>query len=96
MGPGGVATIIASCALIIIALAIAYFIIRAGRLMDEVQKTIENVNRIATTAENFTEKLSGLVSNLSSANSGIVKLVGSIVSLFPNRRNSNSQKENEF
>ena len=50
MGPGGIATIIAASALLIIALALAYFIIRASRIMDEVQKTIQSINRIATTA----------------------------------------------
>ena len=88
MGPGGIATIIAASALLIIALALAYFIIRASRIMDEVQKTIQSINRIATTAENVTEKIGGLVTNLSSMNSGVVKLISSISSFIPGRKNS--------
>jgi uncharacterized protein YoxC len=41
MGPGGVATIIASCALMIIALAVAYVIIRVGRLIDEAKTSLK-------------------------------------------------------
>jgi uncharacterized protein YoxC len=41
MGPGGVATIIASCALMIIALAVAYVIIRVGRLIDEAKASLK-------------------------------------------------------
>ena len=88
MGPGGIATIIAASALLIIALALAYFIVRASRIMDEVQKTIQSINRIATTAENVTEKIGGLVSNLSSMNSGVFKLISSISSFIPGRKNS--------
>ena len=35
MGPGGIATIIASCGLFIIAIAISYVVIRVGRFIDE-------------------------------------------------------------
>ena len=35
MGPGGIATIIAAASLAVIALAVAYAIIRVGRLVDE-------------------------------------------------------------
>ena len=96
MGPGGIATIIAASSLIIIAISLAYFIVRAARLMDEVQRTIQSVNRIATTAENFTEKLSGLVSNFSSMNSGLFKIITQISSFIPGRKSSaTSQKEHE-
>ena len=43
MGPGGVATIIASCALMIIAVAVAYVIIRVGRLMDEAKASLKTL-----------------------------------------------------
>ncbi len=43
MGPGGVATIIASCALMIIALAVAYVIIRVGRLIDEAKASLKTL-----------------------------------------------------
>ena len=40
MGPGGIATIIAASALAVIALAIAYVVIRVGRLVDEASKSL--------------------------------------------------------
>ena len=40
-GPGGVATIIAACGLLIIALAIAYAVIRIGRLIDEARASLK-------------------------------------------------------
>ena len=94
MGPGGIATIIASCSLLIIALAIGYTIIRLSRLIDEVQKTVSSANRIVTTAENMTQKVNTLVTTLTEKNSGMLKLLGSLVSLIPNRKN-NSSREHE-
>jgi uncharacterized protein YoxC len=94
MGPGGIATIIAAGALMVIALAIAYFIVRASRLMDEINKTIQSVNRIASTAENLTEKLGSLVTNLTSVNSGIFSLLSSVTSLIPGfarKKNANNE-----
>jgi hypothetical protein len=41
MGPGGIATIIASCALMVIAIAVAYVIIRVGRLIDEAKASLK-------------------------------------------------------
>jgi len=41
MGPGGIATIIASCALMVIAVAIAYVVIRVGRLVDEAKASLK-------------------------------------------------------
>jgi len=95
MGPGGIATIIAASSLAIIAIAISYFIVRATRVVDELQKTIASVNRIATTAENFTEKLSGLVSNLTSMNSGLTKIVSSVSSLIPGVATFTSRKSHK-
>ena len=43
MGPGGIATIIASCALMIIAIAIAYVIVRVGRLIDEAKASLKSL-----------------------------------------------------
>ena len=94
MGPGGIATIIASCSLLIIALAIGYTIIRLSRLIDEVQKTVSSANRIVTTAENITQKVNTLVTTLTEKNSGMLKVLGSLVSLIPNRKN-NSSREHE-
>jgi uncharacterized protein YoxC len=41
MGPGGIATIIASCSLLIIAIAISYAVIRVGRLIDEAKLSLK-------------------------------------------------------
>ena len=41
MGPGGIATIIAASALAVIALAIAYVVIRVGRLVDEASNSLK-------------------------------------------------------
>ena len=43
MGPGGIATIIASCALMTIAIAVAYVIIRFGRLIDEAKASLKSL-----------------------------------------------------
>ena len=43
MGPGGIATIIASCALMIIAVAVAYVIIRVGRFVDEAKLSLKSL-----------------------------------------------------
>lgn len=43
MGPGGIATIIASCALLIIAIAISYVVIRAGRFIDEAKLSLKSL-----------------------------------------------------
>ena len=94
MGPGGIATIIASCSLLIIALALGYTIVRLSRLIDEVQKTVRSANRIVTTAENMTQKVNTLVTTLTEKNTGVLKVLGSLVSLIPNRTN-NSSREHE-
>ena len=44
MGPGGIATIIAAFSLALIALAIAYAIVRVGRLVDEASATLKSVS----------------------------------------------------
>ena len=41
MGPVGIATIIASCALMIIAIAVAYVILRVGNLIDEAKASLK-------------------------------------------------------
>lgn len=41
MGPGGIATIIAASALLIISIAIAYAIVRLGRLIDEASASLK-------------------------------------------------------
>ena len=40
-GPGGVATIIAACSLLAIAIAISYAVVRVGRLVDEAKNSLK-------------------------------------------------------
>ena len=40
-GPGGVATIIAACSLLVIAIAVSYAVIRIGRLIDEAKVSLK-------------------------------------------------------
>jgi len=40
-GPGGVATIIAACSLLVIAIAISYAVIRVGRFIDEAKSSLK-------------------------------------------------------
>lgn len=43
MGPGGIATIIAACSLLVIAIAISYAVIRIGRLIDEAKLSLKTM-----------------------------------------------------
>jgi len=43
MGPGGVATIIAASSLAVIAIAIAYVVVRVGRLIDEAKISLKTL-----------------------------------------------------
>lgn len=43
MGPGGIATIIAACSLLVIAVAISYAVVRVGRLVDEAKLSLKTV-----------------------------------------------------
>ncbi|MBC7463370.1 MAG: DUF948 domain-containing protein [Actinobacteria bacterium] len=43
MGPGGIATIIAACSLLVIAFAISYAVIRVGRLIDEAKVSLKTM-----------------------------------------------------
>jgi uncharacterized protein YoxC len=95
MGPGGIATIIAASALLIIALAIAYAIVRVGNLIDEIEKTVKSVNKIVSTAENFTEKVTGSITNLIEKNSGLLKILGTLATAFAGKKFSRSDREHE-
>ncbi len=95
MGPGGIATIIAASALLIIAVAIAYAIVRVGNLIDEVEKTVKSVNKIVSTAENFTEKVTGSITNLIEKNSGLLKILGTLATAFAGKKFSRSDREHE-
>ena len=43
MGPGGIATIIAACSLLVIAVAISYAVVRVGRLIDEAKLSLKTI-----------------------------------------------------
>ena len=43
MGPGGIATIIAASAFAVIAIAIAYVVVRVGRLVDEAKASLKTL-----------------------------------------------------
>jgi uncharacterized protein YoxC len=95
MGPGGIATIIAASALLIVAVAIAYAIVRVGNLIDEVEKTVKSVNKIVSTAENFTEKVTGSITTLIEKNSGLLKIIGTLATAFAGKKFSRSDREHE-
>ena len=95
MGPGGIATIIAASALLIVAVAIAYAIVRVGNLIDEVEKTVKSVNKIVSTAENFTEKVTGSITTLIEKNSGLLKIIGTLATAFAGKKFSRSGREHE-
>jgi uncharacterized protein YoxC len=48
MGPGGVATIIASISLLIIAVAISYVVVRVGKLVDEASVSLKSLTEETT------------------------------------------------
>ena len=95
MGPGGIATIIAASSLLVIAVAIGYAIVRVGQLIDEVHETVKSVNRVVSTAENFTEKVTGSITNLIEKNSGLLKVIGSLVGALAGKKFSRSDREHE-
>ena len=95
MGPGGIATIIAASALLVIAFALGYAIVRVGNLIDEVEETVKNVNKIVSTAEHFTEKVTGSITSLIEKNSGLLKILGSLATAFAGKKHSHSDPENK-
>ncbi len=95
MGPGGIATIIAASALLVIAFAIGYAIIRIGQVIDEIHETIKNVNKIVSTAENLTEKVSGSITGLIEKNSGFLKVLGKLAGAFATKKFGHSDREHE-
>jgi uncharacterized protein YoxC len=93
MGPGGIATIIAASALLVIAFAVGYTVIRIGRLIDEVQKTVRSVNRITTSAEKATEKINEALGTLVGKNSSIMKLISGAATSFIGRKRASSKDD---
>ena len=94
MGPGGIASIIAASALLIIAFAIAYSVIRLGNLIKEAQKTVRSVNKITATAEALTDKVTLAVNSITKADSPVMKIVGTIAGL-ANSKIRRSSKDHE-
>ena len=91
MGPGGIATIIASASLLLIAGAIAYAVFRVARLIDEVQKTVRSLNRITTSAEKATEKINQALETLVDKNTNILKILTGAASSFIGRKRSSTK-----
>ena len=87
MGPGGIATIIAASSLLIIAIALGYAIIRVSRLIDEVKKTVNSVNKITASAEALTGKVSGAVNSILDKDSNVMKILGTVASFASRRSN---------
>ena len=87
MGPGGIATIIAASSQLIIAIALGYAIIRVSRLIDEVKKTVNSVNKITASAEALTGKVSGAVSSILDKDSSVMKILGTVASFASRRSN---------
>jgi uncharacterized protein YoxC len=67
MGPGGIATIIAASSFAIIAVAVAYTVVRASRLIDEITKTVSMINSPIKSISNAGKSLEELVKKISRA-----------------------------
>jgi predicted PurR-regulated permease PerM len=67
MGPGGIATIIAASSLAIIAVAVAYTVVRASRLIDEITKTVSMINSPIKSISNAGKSLEELLKKISRA-----------------------------
>ena len=67
MGPGGIATIIAASSLAVIAVAVAYTVIRASRLIDEITKTLSMINSPLKSLSNAGKSIEILTKKVSSA-----------------------------
>ena len=85
MGPGGIATIIAASSLAVIAVAIAYTVIRASRLIDEITKTIAMINgplkslsNAGKSIESLTKKVSGATESFLDENPMAMKAAAAI------------------
>lgn len=86
MGPGGIATIIAASSLAVIAIAIAYTVVRASRLIDEITTTVSLINKplisitkAAKSVEDLTTKVTGATDSFLENNPLAMKAAGAIV-----------------
>lgn len=99
MGPGGIATIIASCALMVNAIAVAYVIIRLGRLIDEVHTTVtlvngplKSINRITKNAEDLSDKVNEATTSFINKNGSAVKVAGALLSAASMKKSRSKKK----
>lgn len=99
MGPGGIATIIASCALMVIAIAVVYVIIRLGRLIDEVHTTVtlvngplKSINRITKNAEDLSDKVNEATTSFINKNGSAVKVAGALLSAASMKKSRSKKK----
>ena len=86
MGPGGIATIIAASSLAVIAVAVAYTVVRASRLIDEITTTVSLINKplnsftkAAKSVEDLATKVTGATDNFLDNNPLAMKAAGAIV-----------------
>jgi uncharacterized protein YoxC len=86
MGPGGIATIIAASSLAVIAVAVAYTVVRASRLIDEITTTVSLVNKpltsiskAAKSVEVLATKVTGATDSFLDNNPLAMKAAGAIV-----------------
>jgi uncharacterized protein YoxC len=86
MGPGGIATIIAASSLAVIAIAVAYTVIRASRLIDEITKTLSMINsplksliNAGKSIENLTKKVSSATESFLDENPMAMKAAAAII-----------------
>ena len=80
MGPGGIATIIAAASLFVIAIAVAYAVVRVGRLVDkaaplleEVTLTVELINGPLQSINKVTKTVEGLTTKISDSTEGFLE-----------------------
>lgn len=86
MGPGGIATIIAASSLAVIAVAVAYTVVRASRLIDEITTTVSLINKpltsiskAAKSVEDLATKVTGATDRFLDNNPLAMKAAGAIV-----------------
>lgn len=118
MGPGGIATIIAACALFLIAMAVSYLVIRVGRLIDEAKASLKTVtdetkplieevtttvtlvngplqslNKITKSAEEVSNKFSGVASSFLDKGGPAVKAIGMLLSAAQMKKSHDRKKK---
>ena len=110
MGPGGIATIIAASSLAVIAIAIAYVVIRVGRLVDEAKaslkvltdETAPLIDEVHTTVtlvngplHSISDKVSEATQGFMNKNGAAVKVAGAILSAAQSSKGRAKKKKAE-